>query len=97
MNGLALTVLADRSRPALELGWDFVWYSAVYSPQQVILSILMVSRIPYPSFGPVTTLEMDDPCKLLGARILPWYSFSFINAWFLFDLGYLTVRMARAG
>ena len=92
---LALTVLADRSPYMLELGWDFI-PNVLFIPLMVILSILMVSRIPYPSFGQVFTHKWMTPVGV-GSAVLLWYSFSFINAWFLCNLGYLTISLARAG
>lgn len=92
---LALAVMADISPYVTAGGWDFVpnW---LFIPLMVILSLLMVSRIPHPSFGQVFTHKWMTPMGLGSAFIL-WYLFSFINAWFLVTIGYLTFSIARAG
>ncbi|MDJ0756686.1 MAG: CDP-alcohol phosphatidyltransferase family protein [Ardenticatenaceae bacterium] len=88
---LALAVLADISPRYADFlpNWFFI-------PLMIIVSILMVSRIPYPSFEQVFGHRWATPLGLSGALIL-WYWLSFINAWFLCIIGYLTLSLARAG
>jgi len=57
---------------------------------------LMVSTIPHPSFGQVFGHRWGTPIGVSGALVL-WYWLTFINAWFVMTLGYLTVSLARAG
>lgn len=92
---LALAVLADISPYVQSQGWDFI-PNNLFIPLMVCLSLLMVSRIPYPSFGQVFGHKWMTPMGLGGAFLL-WYLFSFVNAWFLCSIGYLTLSLARAG
>lgn len=92
---LALAVLADRSPYILSLGWDFV-PNILFVPLMVSLSLLMISRIPYPSFAQVFTHKWMTPVGI-GSAALLWYLFSFVNAWFLCTIGYLAISLARAG
>ncbi|MCB0035539.1 MAG: CDP-alcohol phosphatidyltransferase family protein [Anaerolineales bacterium] len=92
---LALAVLADISPYVTSQGWDFM-PDDLFFPLMIILSLLMVSRIPYPSFGQVFGHKWMTPMGLGGAFLL-WYLFSFLNAWFLCSIGYLTLSLARAG
>lgn len=89
---LALAVLADVLAPE---GGGFV-PNSFFVPLMLALSVLMVSRIPYPSFGQVMGHKWMTPVSVSGALIL-WYLLSFIHAWFLCTIGYLALSLARAG
>ena len=90
---LALAVLADMSANRHEYAfvpdWGFVLL-------MFALSILMISRIPYPSFSQIARHKWVAPLSISGALLL-WYLFSFAQAWFVCNLGYLTISLARAG
>ncbi len=76
----------------LSLGWDFM-PNILFVPLMVSLSLLMVSRIPYPSFAQVFTHKWMTPVGI-GSAALLWYLFSFVNAWFLCTIGYLAISLA---
>lgn len=88
---LALAVLADLS----PYHQDFVpnW---LFIPLMIGVSLLMVSRIPYPSFSQVFGHKWVTPLGVSGALLL-WYWLTFLNAWFVCTIGYLTLSLARAG
>jgi CDP-diacylglycerol--serine O-phosphatidyltransferase len=90
---LALAVLADisadRNGLAFVPPWGFILLL-------VGLSILMISRIPYPSFSQIAGHKWVAPLTISGALLL-WYLSSFAQAWFVCNLGYLTISLARAG
>jgi phosphatidylserine synthase len=93
---IALAVLADHYHATnSSFTGDFI-PNSFFVPLMVILSLLMVSRIPYPSFGQVFGNKWFTPISLGGAFLL-WYLLSFIHAWFLCNIGYLTISLARAG
>ncbi len=88
---LALAVLADISpyHPDFVPNWLFI-------PLMVAVSLLMISRIPYPSFQQVFGHKWVTPLGVSGALLL-WYWLTFLNAWFVCTIGYLTLSLARAG
>lgn len=92
---LALAVLADIHPYMTEQNWDFV-PNAFFPHLMFTISLLMISRIPYPSFGQVFGHKWVTPVGVSGALVL-WYLLTFINAWFVCTLGYLTISLARAG
>ena len=93
---IALAVLADHYHTTSPHFTGDLIPNTLFVPFMVILSVLMVSRIPYPSFGQVFGHKWLTPLSLGGAFLL-WYFLSFIHAWFLCNLGYLAVSLARAG
>lgn len=90
---LALAVLADISANRHEYAFVPQWGFILL---MVALSILMISRIPYPSFAQIASHKWVTPVSISVALLL-WYLFSFAQAWFMCNLGYLTISLARAG
>ena len=88
---LALAVLADLSpyHPDFVPNWLFI-------PLMISITLLMISRIPYPSFQQVFGHKWATPIGVSGALLL-WYWLTFLNAWFVCTIGYLTFSLARAG
>jgi CDP-diacylglycerol---serine O-phosphatidyltransferase len=90
---LALAVLADLSPSRTNFNvnlpsWGFVLL-------MFFLSILMISRIPYPSFAQVAQHKWVTPVSLAIAFLL-WYLSSFLQAWFICNIAYLTLSLGRA-
>ncbi len=90
---LALAVLADISTS--RSGYNIVIPDWGFILLMFGLSILMISLIPYPSFSQIARHKWVTPLSLLGAFLL-WYLFSFTQAWFMCNIGYLTLSLARA-
>ncbi|MCI0576835.1 MAG: CDP-alcohol phosphatidyltransferase family protein [Chloroflexi bacterium] len=88
---LTLAVLSDLAYKA-EVLPDFT-----FIPFMLLLAALMVSKISFPSLAWVFSRRWVSYVLLLlfgtSAILLP----SFANAWFIFNSGYLSVSLVRAG
>lgn len=87
---IALAVLADISRSAeIMPDWAFL-------PLALLVSLLMVSTIPFPSFFWVFSRKESNLAliSLFGVSI---WTISFFPAWFFWNNAYLGISLARAG
>ncbi len=87
---IALAVLADISRNAeIVPDWSFL-------PLALLISLLMISTIPFPSFFWVFSRKERNLAliSLFGVSI---WTISFFPAWFFWNNAYLGISLARAG
>lgn len=88
---LALALLANLASDAPLMSTD------LFMPLMFVVSLLMASTIPYPSFGQVFQHKIVTPLTLLGGVAIAIYLFNIIQAWFICTLSYLAISLARAG
>lgn len=88
---LALAVLTDLSWPGASSLPD-----ALLLGLMVLVSLLMVSRIPFPPLPWVYSNKRLFVILLAGAAWLT-LQWSFVQAWFMLTSGYLGASLARAG
>lgn len=87
---IALAVLSDLARPLVDVP------AILYIPFLLTVSILMVSKVTFPSVSWVFTGKKRN-AFLIAAFAITIYQFSLSNAWFFWNNMYLGVSLARAG
>lgn len=90
---LALAVLADLSPTTSGFNitipdWGFILL-------MFALSILMISLIPYPSFSQIARHKWLATLSV-SSLLLLWYLSTFAQAWFICNIGYLTISLGYA-
>ena len=88
---IALAVLADIVSPNLIEIPDIA-----YIPFLLAISLLMVSRVPFPSFGWVFSNRLRIGLLII-LFIITIAQYSLFNAWFFWNNMYLGVSLVRAG
>lgn len=87
---IALAVLADLGRPVVTIHPFF------YVPFLLVITLLMVSKIAFPSFFWVFSNKKRN-ALLIIAFAVTIYFFTFFNAWFFWNNVYLSISLARVG
>jgi len=87
---LALAVLADLATPIVNM--PDIWFV----PLTAVICILMVSKIPFPSFLWVFSSKRKNAI-LIACFAVSLMFLTFPNAWFFWNNTYLGVSIARAG
>ncbi|MCB8945001.1 MAG: CDP-alcohol phosphatidyltransferase family protein [Ardenticatenaceae bacterium] len=87
---IALAVLSDLAFPLIEIP------DILYIPFLLIIAILMVSKVAFPSFFWVFSGRKRN-MVLIALFAITIYQFTLFNAWFFWNNVYLGVSLARAG
>ena len=87
---IALAVLSDLAFPLVEIP------DILYIPFLLSITILMVSKVAFPSFFWVFSSKRRN-ALLIALFAITIIRFSFFNAWFFWNNIYLGISLARAG